>query len=426
MLNFIHYALLHNAVHTTCLASVGLHPFPSEDVPLCTTTGERVLKHAFPDGESPEGADIVRDLAECVAQEVLDRNPIELVNVVYEKSVSEGLIVDASHESAWRRAIFQWMTAVCRSMMETPVGLLSQSSLRPSPEEPHSAETPSIVNVTIPDVVVSPSTADPGVCERCHQARLRERCQSDQTPAYSSMAAKRAHRAWILQQLAQRPWPARPALLYLDDRLPLTEADPTQTTYLTDDLLAAFPERLRSYQLYSPNLKENVVRDLRQRGLIHTERCCACLFLQRCAAAIRDLHGGLILAFLDVWGGYAVGARPLLEISLSLRLLEPSGCLVTCASSDRGGRTRGLTAVQTYAAVQSDTQEMCQRLGYTMEQLRVSAPVAYNTMQTSTSSTKIKAVIVPSWRCLPADSCLECPDPSLTSGTFFLVLCQWK
>jgi hypothetical protein len=81
----------------------------------------------------------------------------------------------------------------------------------------------------------------------------------------------------------------------------------------------------------------DVVEHLKGRGVVFTEVACACVFLQRVGHVIRDYYGGMALAFADVFGGYEHGARPLLEISLSLRLFEPQSCLLTFAAS---GQTR--------------------------------------------------------------------------------------
>ena len=168
-----------------------------------------------------------------------------------------------------------------------------------------------------------------------------------------------------------------------------TTGCPWPTTYFTDDLLAARPrERVAPDQCFSPNLKASVVDDLRRRGVLHTEHACACVFLRRYAPVIRDRYGGLVLAFLDVFGGYERGARPLLELSLSLRLLEPSttgGCLVTFAASDRGDRVRGASAIDARAAVERDVQRRCRDAGY-LERLYDSGSgdvprLSYHTMQ---------------------------------------------
>ena len=117
-----------------------------------------------------------------------------------------------------------------------------------------------------------------------------------------------------------------------------------------------------------------VVYDLRARGVVHAgpdvrpstaetdarhQHSCACRFLQRHAAVIRDRYGGLVLAFLDVFGGYESGARPLLELSLRLRLIEPSaGAMVTFAASDRRGRLQGQTLAQVRHTVMRDVQRL--------------------------------------------------------------------
>ncbi len=91
-------------------------------------------------------------------------------------------------------------------------------------------------------------------------------------------------------------------------------------------------------QFFSPNVDPAVIDDLRRRGVLHTQRMYACLFLQRYAALIGDWFGGLALLFTDVWGGFDRGAATMLALSLQLRLIEPSadgGCFVSFAASDR-------------------------------------------------------------------------------------------
>ena len=128
-----------------------------------------------------------------------------------------------------------------------------------------------------------------------------------------------------------------PALLYLDDKLPIT-ADSEELTYFTHDILTSplLEGRIAPHQLFSPNIKADVVRDLRRMGVLHTAESCACLFLQRYAPVIRDHYGGFAMMFLNV-----CRARPLMALSLSLRLLEPSGCMITFAATIRRSALQG-------------------------------------------------------------------------------------
>ena len=234
----------------------------------------------------------------------------------------------------------------------------------------------------IPAVVASAN--DPEVCERCHRLRIRDRMET--TPSHSDVDAKRAHRAWIIQHLAGCTDPMHPALMYLDDQLPLVSTnEPAGMTYFTEDLLTspALQGRIQPQQLFSPNIKHTVVRDLRRLGVLHTAESCACLFLQRYAPVIRDHHGGLAMMFLDVWGAFENGARPLLALSLSLCLLEPRGCFVTFAATDRRANLQGRDAVESHASVEEDAQNCIRGAG--LLEWRVphppSLPLKYRSMQ---------------------------------------------
>jgi hypothetical protein len=224
-----------------------------------------------------------------------------------------------------------------------------------------------------------PSVNDPTICERCVSAGLLKR--SANTPPHSDIEAKRAHRRWVITRLAAHPRVATAAILLLDDRLPT--ADATGWSYLTDDILASEDAAVAAHQIFSPNVKADVIADLRTRGVVHTELGCACLFIQRYAPVIRDHYGGAVLAFLDVWGGYARGARPLLELSLSLRLLDPRGSTVTFAASDYAARYEGRSTVATYANVERDAQRRFRMAGLCEEVLDCppDVPIAYRTMQ---------------------------------------------
>jgi hypothetical protein len=101
---------------------------------------------------------------------------------------------------------------------------------------------------------------------------LRTVCLTPSTVSHSNVTAKRAHRRWIIEYV-QKHSARLPALFYLDDKLPLYEGS-EEWSYFTDDLLQT--GLLKPYQLFSPNMKEDVVRDLQERGLTNVEHTCAC------------------------------------------------------------------------------------------------------------------------------------------------------
>jgi hypothetical protein len=219
----------------------------------------------------------------------------------------------------------------------------------------------------------------PVLCEHCSVPSTTTRVihgislQASSPPPHSNVSAKRAHRKWALDYVIQHP-AKTPALFYLDDKLPTVAAD---WTYLTDDVLQT--GRFKPHQLFSPNIKREVVIDLQQRGLVNVDHTCACRFM-RYADTIRDMYGWMVLAFIDVWGGYETGARPLLELSLSLRLLEPTaGCIVKFAASYRYARSQGSSVVATYVKV----EWLCDDVGLQINMIEPPAdlPVSYNTMQ---------------------------------------------
>ena len=127
------------------------------------------------------------------------------------------------------------------------------------------------------------------VCLACHQNGIIQRAAS--TPSYSNVEAKRAHRQWAMQFVADH-WEERTAaLFFLDDLLPKKDTTTNEMTYFTDDLIA---NNMSPHYFFSPNIKAHIlkgilvfgsilfpsVEDLRARGVIHTEQLCACLFLQ--------------------------------------------------------------------------------------------------------------------------------------------------
>ena len=238
-------------------------------------------------------------------------------------------------------------------------------------------------------------TTQPWTCLRCQKSGLVE--VASKTPSYSNVAAKRAHRRWAIASVAAHP-AKHPAVLYLDDELPF-ENNTSGGSYFTDDLLAALPDRVLPNQCFSANVKPEVVRDLQARGLVHVHLGCVCILLQRYASVIRgrtasptptacgdtarvpDYYGGLVLAFLDVFGGYETGARPLLEMSVSLRLLEPRGCMLTFAASDRAARVQGKTCLSTRVKIERDAQRLMREAMHLEEILEMpeDMPVSYET-----------------------------------------------
>ena len=116
---------------------------------------------------------------------------------------------------------------------------------------------------------------------------------------------------------------------------------------------------------------------------------CACLYLQRSAATIRDLYGGIAVAFFDVWGSFdsssGLGPYPLVELSLKLRLYEPRMAYITFATSDRYLRTQGRTSIQTWLDIEQACVRAMRNNGYKEEtvllQPEKNATVVYHTMQ---------------------------------------------
>jgi hypothetical protein len=206
-------------------------------------------------------------------------------------------------------------------------------------------------------VIVQAATRVPWVCTACDTGGLLLKLKNG-TPPYSNVAAKRKHRTMVLDQWMHHAARDTAAFFIIDHLLPVltsngADVDTTRAaTYFVDDVVAAntsFGGHLRLHQIFSPNIDQAVVDDLQARGIVHSARMCACLFLQRSAALIRDLYGGIAVAFLDVWGSLGgnggLGPLPLIEISTSLRLYEPRMAYVTFATSDRYMRTQGHTSI---------------------------------------------------------------------------------
>lgn len=141
------------------------------------------------------------------------------------------------------------------------------------------------------------------VCTVCNARDLPSRV--GHTPAYSDVTAKRRLREAFVAFVRDHAGPS-PLVLVVDAWLPLTEHDPSQGTYLTEDLLAGVPG-LSPERILSPNVDPTVVEDLRHRcGLAHAANRCCCLFLERRRDTIRAL-GGFGACMLDVWGGFEHG-----------------------------------------------------------------------------------------------------------------------
>ena len=189
---------------------------------------------------------------------------------------------------------------------------------------------------------------------------------TDGTPPHSDVAAKRKHRAMVLDQWTNHAARDTAALFIIDHLLPVLNLDgggvvddSRPLTYFSDDVIAANASvggNLKLHQIFSPNINQLVVDDLQARVIIHSARMCACLFMQRSAALIRDVYGGIAVAFLDVWGSFGgnggLGPLPLIEISVSLRLYEPQMAYITFATSDRYMRTQGRTTIDSFLDIE--------------------------------------------------------------------------
>ena len=188
------------------------------------------------------------------------------------------------------------------------------------------------------------------------------------------------------------------ALLIVDHLLPVLTSDGAQVdtsrplTYFTDDVVAfdaSVSGNLKLHQIFSPNININVVDDLQARGIIHSARMCACLFMQRSAALIRDVYGGIAVAFLDVWGSFGgnsgLGPLPLIEISVSLRLYEPRMAYITFATSDRYMRTQGRTVIESWLGIEQACIRAMRTNGYNERNVLIpedaDVNMVYKTMQ---------------------------------------------
>jgi hypothetical protein len=367
-------------VHKACLASLGLHPLVDNNIQLTTAIG-------------PEITARIAAIATTMPEE---KAPRALSQSICNRLIHDYDITSEDEKSELRWNVSHWVTinladgrgGVSASKDAANDTMYILQSLAPvlSDEQRMKCRVFTDRRVTTPKlnpeesatepIIVRPSPVDPWCCDRC----LKSKADQGLKP-HTNVNAKRAHRKWIIDYLNKHP-ARQPALFYLDDKLP---SDDGPDRYFTEDLLAApaLRGKVKVHQFFSPNLKASVVEDLQRLGVLHTQQTCACLFLQRYAPVIRDHYGGLAVAFLDVWGSFQRGAKPLVEISVSLRLLNPRGCMVTFAASDRSARAKGQTSVGTFAAVQCEAQSAFQQCGYQIQMLSApeGAPVAYNTMQ---------------------------------------------
>jgi hypothetical protein len=214
---------------------------------------------------------------------------------------------------------------------------------------------------TVCPVLVTPSPSNPTVCGVCHDLRV-----AGARPTFSDATVKRNHRGWCALESMAHPRVLSAALLVFDAPLPI--GGDGRTTYCVEELHAklnrlGFP--VVRDQFMCPNIDATVVAELQQRGFIHAAHLCGCLYLQRYQSLIRDRYGGIALLFADVWGGFDAGAYRVLELSVNLRLLEPSaGTFVTFAACARGDRGRKRDAdeatddVSTFQAVERKGMEL--------------------------------------------------------------------
>ena len=203
---------------------------------------------------------------------------------------------------------------------------------------------------------IAPSAADPEVCDVCHRGHLRQKLAPRNgrpgVPCHSDVPAKRRQRQWMIDAVRNHPALETGAFVFLDAPLP-TLTDEAATSLFSEDLLAALGGRVRPHQLFTTNIDPAVVAAQQALGVVHALCMCACLYLQRCSSLIRDKYGGIVLLWPDVWGSFGPGAGRVLEISVRLRLLEPSaGCTIACATSDRHACSRGRAAIESYTEIE--------------------------------------------------------------------------
>lgn len=212
-----------------------------------------------------------------------------------------------------------------------------------------------------------PSSSTTAVlCARCQEGRLLDKLQG---PAFSDVHCKHQQRMHAVDRFRQHPRRTTAAVFALDHPLPIamvgdggaiTEDEDGKRLFV-DDLVAAGLADGCPFgpdQYFSPNINPAVCDELMRRGVRHTRCMCADLFLQRMAPVIRDEYGGLVLGFFDALGGFfgPLGPRPLLELSVNLRLYEPSAPAYVCfAVSDRYDRARCGSRLQTRIEVEQET-----------------------------------------------------------------------
>lgn len=157
-----------------------------------------------------------------------------------------------------------------------------------------------------------------------------------------------------------------------------------------DDMKAAFPD-IDMSRVFSPNAKPDIVQRLRNSGVLHTTDACACEFLRCYARVIRDL-GGLQVIFCDVFGGYDLGAKRVIEIIDHFHLFaqknsmknETIGGLIAFAASDMNARLQRGSRISETVHVLSDLLSfLFERSGIVARPIPMEArfPIAYGTMQ---------------------------------------------
>lgn len=124
-------------------------------------------------------------------------------------------------------------------------------------------------------------------------------------------------------------------------------------------------------RVYSPNIKPEVVRRSIAAGVGRSELSCACGFIERHAAAIRQM-GGFQVVFADVFGRYANGAGRIVEQLAELDLFaRPErtggrGTLLAFASSDLHERMSGLSRAEAgFDVLASVVKTVAERCGMT-------------------------------------------------------------
>ena len=255
---------VNDRVHRSCLVVLGLEPSPDDPMrlmPLSLMSFEQIM-------ESSTDTEQARIIVHTVCNSAHDADVAQLAEVALQRLKANSLFERLDSDYLCRFVTFKLiLQCIHAGIRITPVDKNPEKRRRTvdeAPRTPHQNR-----NDSTPAVTVEPSKDDRWVCSRCAADNIRRKCLL--TKPHSNVSAKRAHRDWILHYISQHP-AKRPAILYLDDRLP---NDDGEETYLTEELLKA-DDRIRPHQLFSPNLKPDVVEDLRALGVIHTEQICAC------------------------------------------------------------------------------------------------------------------------------------------------------